>query len=844
MPLTDGPRPSLRLTEARARGAMLTVTAYDVTLDLTVDERRFASDTTISFHSTGGRTFLDLLPDCVGRITLNGDRLDPGLLAGGRLPLDTQPGGNLLEVQALMRYRSDGEGLHRSVDPADGRHYLYGMSFLDAAPSIFACFDQPDLKAPFRLHVRAPRDWVVVGNAPGEQVEPGVWELPATPPLPTYLVTLVAGPYHLVRDSHDGVPLGLSARASSAAELDRDAEELFALTRRGLDELHRLFGVRYPFAGYHQAFVPDLGPGAMENAGCVTIRDPYLFAGPVARGERIRRATTMAHELAHQWFGNLVTPRWWDDLWLNESFAEYLGIRVTADVTEYADAWVHHSHARRRWGLAADLRPTTHPVAAATAPDAATALQSFDGISYAKGAAVLKQLAAHLGDEVFFAGVTDHLRRHRFGSAEARDLVGSWERAGGVDLGAWVDSWLRTSGPDLLAHDRAAGLVRRTPPAVAEAPPGPAAGRSHAVHVALGRPGTGWRVERLRVDGPTAALPAEPGQAVLVDVWEETWAVTRPDPVTLAALADLLPATEDPMLRAAAWNDVRGAFHDAVLAPEDVLRLVESAIPGEESDDALTQVLAWTATEVAPLAVDPRSALARVQAAARQRLASAPAGSSTQLAAFRAVVDTASPDAGLAEWCDGYRLPEGLTLDLELRWRILVRMAVLGLTDRVELDDRLRAEPTARSKVEQARALASLPDAEAKAWAWRRFRGLDVVPVYELEATGLGMWRWGQEELTGPYVDRFLSELPSSRGAFAGSLLADVADWFFPVTSLDEDTLRGVEALGCDGELDEGQRRRIRDRADDLRRRLAVRDRFGSAAGRAAADGLRRAVTG
>ena len=224
-----------------------------------------------------------------------------------------------------MPFRNDGEGLHRSVDPADGKHYVYGMSFMDAAPTIFACFDQPDLKAPYTFHVRAPHDWVVVGNAPGRQVEKGVWEFEQSQPLSTYFVTLVAGPYHVIRDEHDGIPLGLSARASIAADLDKDADELFTLTRQSFDELHRLFGIRYPFGDYHQAFVPEFNAGAMENPGCVTFRDPLVFTSRVTRGIRIARASTIAHEMAHQWFGNLVTPAWWDDLWLNESFAEYLG---------------------------------------------------------------------------------------------------------------------------------------------------------------------------------------------------------------------------------------------------------------------------------------------------------------------------------------------------------------------------------------------------------------------------------------------------------------------------------------------------------------------------------------
>ncbi len=300
----------LQRSEATARADLLVVDSYDVTLDLASSEETFGSLTRIGLTSHAGSTFLDLKPASVRSITLDDRELDVDQLRDGRLPLELTAGRHELVVDAVMRFRNDGEGLHRSVDPADGRHYVYGMSFMDAAPSIFACFDQPDLKAPYTFHVRAPHDWVVVGNAPASNPEPGVWELEPTQPLSTYFVTLVAGPYHLVRDEHDGIPLGLSARQSIAADLERDADELLTMTKQCFDEFHRLFDIRYPFGDYHQAFVPEFNAGAMENPGCVTFRDPLVFTSKVTRGVRIQRATTVAHEMAHQWFGNITTPRW------------------------------------------------------------------------------------------------------------------------------------------------------------------------------------------------------------------------------------------------------------------------------------------------------------------------------------------------------------------------------------------------------------------------------------------------------------------------------------------------------------------------------------------------------
>ncbi len=818
--MTTKPFRSLQHTEAQARFALLDVEEYDVRLDLASDDERFHSVTTIRFGSKGGKTFVDLKPDRVHEIRLNGEVIDPELLVRGRLPITTVAGPNELVVDAVMRFRNDGEGLHRSVDPADGRHYVYGMSFMDAAPSIFACFDQPDLKAPYTLHVTAPTDWTVIGNAPGREVEPGVWELERTQPLSTYVVTLVAGPYHVVHDEHDGIPLGLSARQSIAQDLDADADELFTMTRQCFDEFHRLFRIRYPFGSYHQAFVPEFNAGAMENPGCVTFRDPLIFSSRVTRGVRISRATTVAHEMAHQWFGNIVTPSWWDDLWLNESFAEYMGNRVTADVTEYHDAWTHNAYARRQWGLVADQRPSTHPVAGTGALDTTAALQDFDGISYAKGSSILKQLNTTLGDEVFFAGVIDHFTRHRFGNATMHDLFASWESAGAGDLSGFTGSWLRTAGPDTVELDRDAGALRRTPPA--DHP----ADRAHTFRVATALPGESWSTETVTVTGPETALDVSAGAAVVLDPYEDSWALVMPDKPTVDALKSLLPASADTRLRAGVWNGVRSAFHNARIDPSDVLDLLEVGMPIEDSDDAVSYTMPWAIALVAALSADPRAALVRVNGTALAILEAADAGSTMQLSAFQAAISSSADPGQLRSWLEGRVLPEGIEVDLDLRWRILVRLATMGEADRDELEAALAAEPTARSRVEHARAVASLPDAEAKAWAWQRFSGEVDVPNYELEAIGRGMWRVGQEHLTEEYAERYFTELPDTVDVRSGWLLADAAESFFPITSLTDKTLARARALiDLDG-LDLSLRRQVVDRTDELARRIAVRQTY------------------
>lgn len=812
---------SLQHTEAVARADLLTVGSYDVRLDLASDEATFASVTTIRFTSRGGATFLDLKPVRVDAVRLDGRALDVDLLDRGRLPLETTEGPHELVVEAVMRFRQDGEGLHRSVDPVDGRHYVYGMSFMDAAPSIFACFDQPDLKAPYTFHVRTPHDWTVVGNAPATQVEPGVWELGQTQPLSTYFVTLVAGPYHLIEAEHDGIPLGLSARQSLAATLENDAEELLTLTRQSFDELHRLFGIRYPFGRYHQAFVPEFNAGAMENPGCVTFRDPLLFDTRVTRGQRIVRATTVAHEMAHQWFGNIVTPRWWDDLWLNESVAEYLGNRVVADVTEYDDAWADNAYARRQWGLTADQGPGTHPVAGNGAVDAVAALQDFDGISYAKGSTILRQLNASLGDDVFFRGISDHLDRHRFANATMHDLLGSWERAGAPDLGPLTEQWLTTAGADTITLDRAAGVLRRTPPV------GSSADRPHAFDVAVLRDGS-W------VSTPVTITAAETpydalGAPVLVDPRGDTWAVVHPDPTTVAALKDLLPGLDDPLLRAGVWSSVRSAVADGVLDPADAVDLVVASFPVEDTEDTphrsnARRTQPWVFQWLLPVA--PAGSLERIHAATTGLVDTLENGSEHQLAAFRAAVKSATDTDLLRGWLA--TMPAGVEADLDLRWRVLVRLATLGGTDPAELDAALAADPTGLARVEHTRARASLPTAEAKAFAWDRLTGAAPASNYEIEAAGLGLWTAGQEDLTASYVERYLDLLPRLAGVHSGWVLAEAVEAFFPITVLSPDLVARSWALADQPDLDQAVRRRLRDVTDRLERMVRVREVFAS----------------
>src|SRR4051794_2361589 len=517
---------SLTASEAAARAAAVAVTSYDVDLDLTRGSEHFGSRTTISFRSLGaGSTFVDVQAAEVLSICLNGEPVDLGVVDDGRLPVEGLVEENTLVVDALMAYSHDGEGLHRAVDPEDKQVYVYAMTFLPAAPRVFACFDQPDLKAVFRVGVTTQTDWVVLGNGSAEQVEPGRWRLSETAPLATYFATLVAGPYHSVTGEHDGILLGLHCRQTLAPYLDADVDELFTVTAQCFDEYHRLFGIRYPFGDYHQVFVPEFNAGAMENPGCVTFTDELVFKAQATESLRATRAMVVAHEMAHMWFGDLVTMTWWDDLWLNESFAEYMGYRTTISRTRFDDMWVEYAFRTKAWGLAADQRSSRHPIAGNGAQDTQQALTEFDGISYSKGAAALRQLNAYLGEESFMAGVVDHLQRHSFGNARLADLLDSWDRASDKDVLAWAAAWLRTEGVDTLSTeitgDGSTVVVHRR-----NGSPEPVS-RPHAFTVtsydAQGR-STSTPV-LLEEDTVTVQLPGlDPEGLVLADSGDDTWA--------------------------------------------------------------------------------------------------------------------------------------------------------------------------------------------------------------------------------------------------------------------------------------------------------------------------------
>jgi aminopeptidase N len=824
--------PSLTRDEAVARAALLTVERMQVDLDLTLGDQEFGSRTEITFTSAspGASTFVDLRPVRVASIRLNGAEVPPDTLTDGRLELAGLAERNTLVVEATMAYARDGQGLHRAVDPADGEAYVYGHLFLDRAPSVFACFDQPDLKAPYAVTVRAPQGWVVVGNGAeqlSEQDSAGVWTLAETKPLATYFVTVCAGPYAVVRDEHDGIPLGLYARASLEPQLRAQAESIVTTTRQSFDHFHGLFGIRYPFGKYDQVFVPEFNAGAMENPGCVTFRDTYLFRGAATHEQQLERANTIAHEMAHMWFGDLVTMRWWDDLWLNESFAEYMSYRCLTTVTEYDDAWVEFCVSRKLWGYAAERSPSTHPVAGSPAPDALSALQNFDGISYAKGAAVLRQLIAAIGDEAFLAGVTAYLRGHEYGNGDLGEFLAAVGEAAGRDLGEWADAWLRTAGADTLATWVGGTVMRGTPQ---EHP----ANRPHTFDVA------GWTdgVERFRVpvtiDRPQirheALAAADSALVVVPNASDLTWANTELEPHTLEALPTQLAKIPDGLARAVTWVALLSGTCAGSIDPRRVLDVFTAAWTAETNDVVLGRVARQLIERLIPCFLPPEaaeSARSRVAGAAMMGLRAAEEGSGRAIAFARVIAATSSDEDRLRFWLDGQGLPQGLSGDADFRWIVVRNLAAQGLLDEMAIERLREADDTLTGRQLALAARAAIPTESAKGWAWTELTTNRALSNYDLLALASGFWLAPDAGLVRPYVDRYPDAITRMAEWIGDDALARVTSVAFPSRLVEDGTAAMVRATLERDDLTPGVRRALVDGQSELGEALRSRSSFG-----------------
>ncbi|MEG3626161.1 aminopeptidase N [Streptomyces poriticola] len=828
--------------EAQTRARLLDVHHYTIALDLTGGDETFDSRTTVRFTVRGDQnatdTFVEVKPAELRDVTLDGQPLDPDTLDDNRLPLkNLAPGEHELHLHATMRYSRTGEGMHRFTDPTDGETYVYTQLFLDDVQRVFAAFDQPDLKAVFDLTVQAPAGWTVLANGVTEHTGDGHWTAATTPPISTYLVAVAAGPWHSVRTEHRGLPFGIHCRRSLAPHLDADADELLDTTRALYDRYHEKFTEPYPFDSYDQAFVPEFNAGAMENPGLVTFRDDFVFRSAVTDTERQTRAMVIAHEMAHMWFGDLVTLSWWDDIWLNESFAEYMGYQTCAEATRFGDTWTDFGVTRKPWGYDADQRPSTHPVAPEHVPDTASALLNFDGISYAKGASALRQLVAWLGEKDFLAGINTHFDRHRFANANLADFIDSLAAATDRDVHAWADAWLRTTGVDTLTPRVTRGengtrtlTVDRT------------GSRPHRITVGvydhdLTDEGRLTLRERLDLDLPrTEPHPiGKPAALLLANDGDLSYAKVRFDPDSLTTARTHLAGLPDPLTRAVVWNALRDAVRDGELAPTAYLDAARTHLP-HERDLALVQgVLAFATGQITDRYLPPEqrpTALATLTDLCRDLIRRTEDGDhpGLRLIAVRHRIDTAAQPDAIAAWLADGTVPGGPELDPELRWRILTRLAVLGATDEPTIAAELDRDPSATGQEGAARCRAALPDPGAKARAWdAMFTDDDRADLsnYLFTATAQGFWHPEQADLLRDYVPRYYPAAVAV-AARRGPAIADAAGrWAFPAHAVDTDTLRlGRECLDQADPIP-ALRRKLADQLDDLARALRVRDTAG-----------------
>ncbi len=763
---------NLTRDEAAARAALLSVQSYDVELDLCdasgekPGEGTFRSRSTVRFTAkAGASTYLDLTAAALVSATLNGTPVAD--FDGNRLQLPGLADDNVLVVEADMTYMRTGEGLHRFVDPVDNGVYLYTQFETFEAHRMYGCFDQPDLKATFAFTVKAPRDWVVVSNAAVASVDDNVTRFETTPVMSTYITALIAGPYHHVHDEHDGIPLGIYCRGSLAQHLDGEA--LFEVTKQGFDFFHREFAYRYPFGKYDQLFVPEFNAGAMENAGAVTFLEDYVFRSKVTDAAYERRAETVLHEMAHMWFGDLVTMRWWDDLWLNESFATYASVLCQAEATRWTNAWTTFANTEKTWAYRQDQLPSTHPIAA-DIRDMEDVKVNFDGITYAKGASVLKQLVAWVGQEPFMAGMRAYFRKHEWGNTTLADLLTELEAASGRDLASWSTEWLETAGVNTMRP-----VIETDPTGVIasfavqqEAPTEWPTLRSHRLAIGFYDLVDGRLVrthrEELDVVGAKTEVPSLVGRArpalVLVNDDDLAYTKIRLDEQSLRALVDHVGDFADSLPRALCWAAAWDMTRDAEMPARDYVALVQRGIDGE-TDIGVVQSLLRQAQSALTLFADPtwaptgRAALA---AKAFEAARAAEPGSDFQLAWTRTLAALASTDEQVAlvqGLLDGSATIPGLSVDAELRWTLLHRLVSLGRAGLDEIDAEVAQDPTAAGQRHAASCRAARPTAEAKAEAWASVVSSDELPNAVQAAVIAGFVNAEQTALLESYVEPY-----------------------------------------------------------------------------------------
>ncbi|MFI1768301.1 aminopeptidase N [Streptomyces sp. NPDC020800] len=807
---------SLTRTEAEHRAALLTVERYEVDIDLTGlpagPEVRCVSTVTFTCHEPGSETFVDCAAQVLGA-TLNGRPLEP--TGDGRIPLPALAGHNVLRVESVQADTTTGQGVHKATDPADGEVYVWTSFEPDEARYVWACFDQPDLKAPHAFTVTAPSAWTVTSNSGDAHVEEldsaRRWTFPDTPPLSVYNTVVNAGPFHEIRREADGHDLGLYARRSLAPVLEREAEEIFTLTRQGLAFYGEAFAMPFPQRRYDQVFMPEFG-GAMENYGCVTWSDSFLRRSTPTPAESELLAKVLLHEMAHMWFGNIVTMRWWDDLWLNEAFAEFACHWAAERATRYTDAWAGHLASDKLKAYLADQGPASHPIHQPI-HDVAQAASIFDNITYPKGASVLQQLMTYVGEERFRAGMTAYFARHAWGTATLQDLTDALSEAGGRDLDAWRTAWLATAGTDRFSLERDGDDVTLV-----------AAGTPRPQVLAVGAYGRKGdvlerralvRVEVTQTRTPVTGLPSEADTDVLLINDEDlTFATVRPDPASRDAFfrtaAELPTAISRGVATATVWDMLTTGEATAAEAGRCI-----TAVLVAETSDAVIEPCLTLAANIAELWAPEaeREGMTAAVAAACRHLA---ADAGRRQVALRGLARTATGRDDLA-W-----LREQAGDDVDLHWRALVREAELGGDVSAETARLLERDPDPDAWVRALAVRAALPDPAAKAEVWRKLVEDREVPVSAVGQVAAAFWRPSQEALLAPYTRRYLEAIPQlHRGGMIPAMVA--ANTLFPPYAIEPAYIE--EARQAAEQAAPVVRKTLLERSDVVRRMLHSRTR-------------------
>ena len=770
------PPNNLTRQEASERAGLIAGVAYGIRLDIDGDAETFGCDTEVAFDcaAPGSSTFLEYLGASVESITLNGAPVALDAFDGGRIHLSGLAASNTLHVVGRSDYQHEGVGMHRFVDPVDRAVYCYTDSEPYDIHRVYPCFDQPDIKATIDLAVRAPAGWHVSANGAALEVpDPaagGWWRFAKTPPISTYITAVVAGEYHVVRDRHRDIDLALLCRRSLAQYLDPD--EILDVTKRGFDFYEEVFAYPYPFRKYDQAFVPEFNAGAMENAGIVTFSERHVYRSRVTEASREARAETILHEMAHMWFGDLVTMRWWDDLWLNESFATFMSMLALVKATRFTDAFTTFSSGWKTWAYRQDQLPSTHPIVA-DMPDIDSVKVNFDGITYAKGASVLRQLVAWVGEDKFLAGIQEYFRRHAFGNTTLDDFLRALAETSGRDLQAWSKGWLETAGVNTLRpllglgeHGTLASFAIQQ-----EAPADHPTLRSHRLAIGLydDRDGKLQRRRRLELDvvGRETEVTDLAGEKVpelaLLNDDDLTYAKIRLDPASFETLTRRLRDIGESLPRAMCWAASWDMVRDAELPTRDYLRLLLGNIDGE-TQVAVTENLIGQAATALHFYADPAThdaSLDTIAASAWEHTSAAPAGSDQQLTWVRAFAGFARSGEHLdrvRSLLDGTAAVEGLAVDTELRWSFVRNLAAAGRAGEDLIASELRRDPTDAGARHAAAARAAIPTPEAKASAWARI--LDAaLPLATMRAIMGGFQQPDQEELMEPYAARYFEQL-------------------------------------------------------------------------------------